>query len=278
LRLEDSLWSDYRRAWSNLTYKEGYALDDGQYGREVDREWSKWMPWERPRALRMLNLLTSTAIERLRQMNERMQGVDEIGSYVIPDRDGRLETNAAGTFFSVQYNVEDRRDTQIADERANWLRTTHPTDLNHVGDFGLLAAFTLARFESGRRATIMVLAVQAYRLEHHRLPDSLKSLSRPDLSHLMIDPYTGLDFHYFPNGLPENPYPPQYWTSRVAMADHRLPCIWSQGPELEASINFEGVFFQRAKWGSTQSAPALTYADAWSRGHWFPIAPAAKTH
>ena len=53
-----------------------------------------------------------------------------------------------------------------------------------------------------RRAIRLILALNAWRLEHGRLPDSLGALIGSELQELPRDPYSGGPFKYLPAGLP----------------------------------------------------------------------------
>jgi hypothetical protein len=60
--------------------------------------------------------------------------------------------------------------------------------------------------ESDRRITRLVLALEAWRLEHGQLPENLELLAGPGSAHyfrqLPVDPTTGKPFRYFPKGIP----------------------------------------------------------------------------
>ena len=57
--------------------------------------------------------------------------------------------------------------------------------------------------QSARRGTIIVLALEAYRLTHGELPKSLKKLTNEQLKRLPVDPYSAEQYRYFPNGIPD---------------------------------------------------------------------------
>ncbi len=82
-----------------------------------------------------------------------------------------------------------------------WLNTTHPMPAE-IGRLGIEAAGELAWFEAHRRATIIILALQAYRLEHGQLPISLDALTGDYFEHIPLDPYSCMPYLYFPNGRP----------------------------------------------------------------------------
>ena len=56
--------------------------------------------------------------------------------------------------------------------------------------------------ETHRRATRLILALEAWKLEHSGLPESLEDLKGKYLDQLPVDPYTGSVFRYKPKGIP----------------------------------------------------------------------------
>ena len=56
--------------------------------------------------------------------------------------------------------------------------------------------------ETHRRATRLILALEAWKLDHGGLPKSLEDLKGKYLDQLPVDPYTGGAFRYKPKGLP----------------------------------------------------------------------------
>ena len=60
----------------------------------------------------------------------------------------------------------------------------------------------LAELETHRRGLWLMLALQAYRQQHGRLPDRLEELVGPFLDRLPADPVNGLAFEYRPQGIP----------------------------------------------------------------------------
>ncbi len=53
------------------------------------------------------------------------------------------------------------------------------------------------------RMSLIALALADFKREHHKLPGSLASLVPAYFPHLPIDPWTGGDFIYKPEGLPQ---------------------------------------------------------------------------
>jgi hypothetical protein len=56
------------------------------------------------------------------------------------------------------------------------------------------------KYEKYHRATQLVLAIEAWKLDHGRLPDSLDQLTGKYIERLPVDPYDGRQFGYYPKG------------------------------------------------------------------------------
>jgi hypothetical protein len=261
------------------------------------RLWGKLMPWENERAMRMLNLLTSTALGRMDRINEIFaqqgrynnkvehyldfyrstesklsnQGIDE----VLP-----LWHRSVLDYFDVHY--KDWHDFHSM-QRAEWLATTNP-NLSEIGGSGIEAAHHAVEFEAERRATIIILALKAFQLEHEKLPETLTELVGPYLKQLPLDPFSGRDFVYVREGLPSpDAMDTDAYTRRGIVVGE--PGIWSTGPEVTISKWVQGDQQDEATGKSkpgvelefhTLRHPAyhghrLAPAEIWSKGRWFPI-------
>lgn len=88
--------------------------------------------------------------------------------------------------------------------------------------------------ETRRRATLVLLALEAWKAEHGELPDSLDPLVGTYLKELPVDPYRYQPFEYRPQGLPlafeTSPVHPQR-VFYVAIPANQ-PFLWSSGPIL----------------------------------------------
>lgn len=128
-----------------------------------------------------------------------------------------------------------------------WLPTTplvkHSTLTSQPIARGLVSiAWNLVREETDYRATVIIMALNAWKAEHGKLPDRLDELVGSQLDRLPLDPLFAQPFQYFPRGTPEHgelrtnlePGPPAE-TSRVVYGDPagrrqltgREPVIWS---------------------------------------------------
>jgi ABC-type transport system involved in multi-copper enzyme maturation permease subunit len=130
----------------------------------------KWFPWERARAVRLFNLRTAEQFARYRETQEELAV-------------GRTVNSCSNADFlpvlpgDLSYGVA-TRDTVVEHIR-NWLTV-----------------------ETQRRATRLILALEAWKLEHGGLPGSLQELRGKYLGQLPVDPYAGGPFRYEPKGLP----------------------------------------------------------------------------
>jgi hypothetical protein len=66
-----------------------------------------------------------------------------------------------------------------------------------IGNYGYCL-----KVETYRRATRLILALEAWKLEHRELPKSLDELEDKYLDKVPVDPYTGKAFGYGPTGFP----------------------------------------------------------------------------
>jgi hypothetical protein len=130
----------------------------------------RWLPWERVRALRILNMLAADQIARVRAAEEVSAAGSSLPQRLFDDRVRGL-TKDTVTYQVVQDNMP-------------------PYSLVQ-----LLAT------ENCRRATRLVLALEAWKLDHEgRLPDSLDELLGKYIDRMPVDPATGQTFGYEPKG------------------------------------------------------------------------------
>jgi hypothetical protein len=263
-------------AWRALS---GRTKDDRPMTERI--LWGKLMPWEKDRGERMLNLITQTALGRLRTMRGQLAEGGGVIDYVAPEQNWR----PVDEFIFYSHAGREGADAR---QKAAWLATTYSLEPG-VGLSGTFAAAQLAEFEAWRRATLLLLALEAHRIEHGALPKSLDELVGPYLGVLPLDPYSGLEFDYFPAGLPQPATPleaaeltEKHLWPRMSVVIPGKPCIWCTGPHLlarkwqpqgESEDTLEKpkpvVYYEsRDYWD--HSHVLLPYR-AWSRGYWFPI-------
>ena len=204
------------------------------------------------------------------------------------------------------------------------LDTTYPTPAG-MDQYGAEVARDLVEFEALRRGTMIVLALQAYRLEHGELPKTLQALALSGYSpftpiqepgqaffkFVPPDPFSGDQFRYFPQGIPDLPKRPDVLRPSNASADGidnslantadewrrnsivaGVPGIWSTGPDLVGRQVVEQVAIPQKeqipvpyKWAWERTEPQTYYwlrwpgyglntlpnYEAWGKGIWFPI-------
>jgi hypothetical protein len=142
------------------------------------------LPWERRRAARLLNVFTAEDLAEL--------------EYVVS---GIVEGRPVARLL--RFSRWPPRD-----KYKEWLRTTVLLssfyDQRHDGE---QLGRTFASEITSRRATHLVMALEAWKVDHHgELPEQLNELVGPYLDKLPLDPYTSRDFVYERNGisLPNN--------------------------------------------------------------------------
>ncbi len=172
----------------------------------------------------------------------------------------------------------------FAAERGQWLNTTRP-DLSAIGFDGMREALDLARFAALHRATIILLTVQAYRVEHGELPKSLFDVLGKSIDRLPLDPYSSLEFRYFPKGLAApnevEAANAQFTRTNWMPLMPGMPGIWCTGPDLGAGIyhnqNIDGPIEPTGEvtyyWlrNGNYTTPILSTYEVLEHGFWFPI-------
>jgi hypothetical protein len=175
------------------------------------------LPWDRTRALRLLNVLTRSELDVLREAEER-------------DREDRpiwwpwwlVRQSHERDFFPYVLR------TQIC---------LPPFSANIGSNAGIWMVRWSTRTECLRRATRLLLALEAWKLQHGALPETLDQLVGPCLDRLPVDPYSGKPFRYFRNGLgvplryPWLPY--TFWGPHDPTVAAHVPFFWSLGEHVE---------------------------------------------
>ncbi len=180
--LERSLQPNYLLARRCIAGDEA-ALRQGQdaWGllADADSAYYRWcfrfLPWERQRALRLEAASAARALTTIHQLRRALAQ-----HAPVQLRSGRDEEKEWMHWFA----------TTISPARLwpdNWSRE----------------AVCLGEFISIQRATLIVLALQGWRLEHGTLPRTLDELSPAWFAHIPVDPWTGTPFEYYPDGLRE---------------------------------------------------------------------------
>lgn len=168
--------------------------------------WYTYLPWERTRAIRLLDRLTALDMQ---QWQAAVWAVEGSRPCPYPHWNQRHR------------RVRPREWPQI-------LRTTPVHRFFYAEAHDQIQG--LVSMETKRRATRLVLALAAWKLEHGELPERLDALEGRYLDAVPLDPVTGQLFRYFPDGLPRSvkgfsPLPLD--GSSVIPAGN--PCVWSAG-------------------------------------------------
>ena len=213
--------------------------------------WSKWLPWERGRTIRELNGLTSRDLTQWKFIERSAREGERIFVLEQPDW-----------------------------EELQWSHRLNPVwKERYWTGFDMAPAYV--NLLTGRRATRLLLALQAFRLEHGRLPELLDELVGPYLDEVPIDPCSGEPFHYFADGLPipltrasgDVSYKPEL----EVMVEADRPFIWSAGTGV--NVRHGGSKFRnrcRIKYANQNDwvDPVSEYI-IWQHGRPFPLPEAA---
>jgi hypothetical protein len=95
--------------------------------------------------------------------------------------------------------------------------------------------------QTARAAVRLVLTLEAWKVEHGALPKTLQEMVGPDLPELPIDPYANEPFVYFPDGV-KTPLrwqqPSINWSSQGAhCCIANVPLIWSAGANISVGTH-----------------------------------------
>ena len=132
---------------------------------------ARWFPWERARAIRALNKLTAAEIAFCRELDAAMAAGAAEPPYPNIDGTRRLSRD------TVTYEL-------VSEMLSFYCRSGRPL-----------------RYEKYHRACQLILAIEAWRLDHGSLPISLDQLTGKYIERLPVDPYDGRQFGYYPKGL-----------------------------------------------------------------------------
>lgn len=134
--------------------------------------------------------------------------------------------------------------------------------------------------ETRRRATLVLLALEAWKAEHGELPESLDPLVGTYLEELPVDPYRDEPFEYVPKGLPLalEPSPYHYQAVFYLVVAANQPFLWSSGPILHpqdpdaADFHRKYVIYSGENWTAWNSYrwPRSEY-EVWQAGWPFEI-------
>jgi hypothetical protein len=172
IRQVEKLTADMPAGEAEIQYRYSWvrkSISEGMY----NIPFLGWFPWERARALRLLNLITHQDMASIRHTMGDIEAGKPID--VLPQR---------------QYPYFFRNSLYEREliKRYFW-------------QMDILINRQYADMENKRRATRIVLALQAWKLEHGGYPKSLDELVGPYFEKLPKDPFSGEPYQYFPEGL-----------------------------------------------------------------------------
>ena len=189
------------------------------------------LPWERARALRLLNLQTRLELVAAERANTSVRSPFDV-PWDPESLAGLRWMQRAGTNSSELLYVL-RGQLNLTPFSYTW----EGVDRGHGRErwFPTLAERVQA-VEAMLGATRLVLALEAWKLEHGRLPKRLDELVGHGLDRLPVDPYStsGESFRYLPAGLdmPLRSVGTLGGWATVGTIPADTPLVWSMGPNV----------------------------------------------
>jgi hypothetical protein len=182
--------------------------------REFDslKFWERTVPWERYRALRLLNVITREQIGEVEKLSERLEKGDKV--------------------------VFDFKRWTEEPPFVLWDELILPTRIQLWKHSNIWQLEGYAMNVAKCRAVQILLALEAWKLEHGKLPDSLDVLAGKYFEKVPVDPFSGKSFRYFPEGLPDRLTKIEPWAFYRSASDSPIyleakqPLLWSAGNRL----------------------------------------------
>ncbi len=216
------------------------AARDKYFAKTIDRlvSLSTFMPWEMARARRAVGVLTDLQMHFARAIVENVA-------------DGKPTSRLTHQEYSPR---------RIEIEQSTPLLAMFP--LYNQSQFNWLEG------ELRRSTARILLALEAYRLEHGDLPETLEKLAGVYLPKLPRDPYSGVDFRYFPHGLPER-REMFFWTHEYVTP----PQLWSCGSRLTPVEmgNRTDQEYAEITWDGAMAATSSSFANMMNHGEFIRI-------
>ena len=181
--------------------------------------WSR-LPWERTRALRLLNVLTWRQLAGLADV----QAAAERGEAIRrPPYRRSYFSSQEGPYTSQEFPYVLHNEVHVPPIKG-------PLEYEQDDRIRCYTAIV-----ASRRGVRLVLLLEAWRLRHGSLPKTLDELVGPDLDRLPIDPYTGVSFLYVRDGagipLRWERYLSYYGFMGGKVAA-KVPFVWCAGPKV----------------------------------------------
>ncbi len=213
--------------------------------------WSKCLPWERARAVRVLDLFTAHALSAI----------------------GHAESTAARG-GSVPAATAAYRSVNPFYQSDTWFRVVVATPLLYRcywhGADNLIQGVT--RLETQRRGTRLLLALEAWKLEHGRLPTTLDDLTGRYLDEVPVDPCSGKPFGYVAEGLPVSLTWSVFYSGVHRQLESGTPLFWSEG-EGGMVLGPDGQRYSLRQIADGKLGPPVPEVQykAWRSGWLFPV-------
>ena len=173
------------------------------------------LPGERDRAMRLLEVFAARDFDLMNRLSNALtHGEPALG----------ILESTSGDWLAPTWVFQDFRRWPL------WLQTTPLRSPINI-ELGANEAYWLVWCETRRRATHLLMAIEAWKLDHHgELPNELEDLVGDYVDQLPLDPYTGRPFLLAHEGLSQSP---RFTTE--ALFRPQKPFIWSTGPNVRLS-------------------------------------------
>lgn len=242
-------------------YTERYAAiassKNARYMKRQDFDsikfWERTVPWDRYRALRLLNIITRDHLSEVDALSARLEKGEAVEVVPYGWTDEPLFAFWNDLVLPTKFQV--RRDSICWDL------------YEHV--------INVAKY----RAAQILLALEAWKLEHGKLPDSLDDLADKYFEKMPVDPFNGKPFRYFPEGLPDRLTKAEPWEISRNVDDSpvylqaKQPLLWSVGNrlrEMDSELpTLSRYLLHDGPRRTLRSAESET--EIWQRGLIFPI-------
>jgi hypothetical protein len=222
------------------------------------------LPWERERAVRLIDQQAKDVVAFLDVMAEN----NREGKPLLDQQEWECFVKWYGGMFD--------------EEPYALCHSVFVPPLNYRGISDLRwYANSLSYAETHRRVACLILAMEAWRLEHGSLPKKQEELVGAYLTQLPLDPFSGQPFWYFPDGY-NVVCGGQTNIAKGQNLSPSAPFVWSYGEEVYRSFSgklpsqedFNGNL---QRFGRDRSQRIETKAELLEHGWVFPIpAPVAK--
>ena len=236
------------------------------------------LPWERARALRLLNFETYCELRGASgDVSPRQAICMDADAYnrVRQMQIGLLPLRHSELLYALRGQLDLPPISQDWEEGTNWR-------------YQVTLAESFRALKTTRNAARVILALEAWKLQHGSLPKSLAELVGPFLDELPLDPYSWEPFRYFPEGLkiPLRRRSGEWsWPTSGSRDDISAnePFIWSTGPGVRvnrSAMTKEKIIYEYdievplwrygGVWNPTFCQPSSEY-DVWQSGWPFAI-------